>query len=528
MPRRMKKTLPCPTGNANAFYKKNRGFHYFFRMQRKSQFKTQDIPRKPGVYLFRNSAGRVIYVGKAKNLRNRLSSYFQPSRSRTADPKTRSLIRSIEFYEIHLARTESEALLLESKLIKEYSPFFNVELRDDKRYMLICVDPSESFPRLKLVRLKRNDGRIYYGPFPHASVLRRTVEYLSKRFGLRTCNVASPTEETCRHCLDHIVRKCSCPCLGKVSAVEYDGRLKGAMGVLEGDVDDLVAELDSEMRKHAEKHRFEDAAQCRDMIDNLRKVCRFGRMRTYQRTPSATPASPENACDELAAVLGVQAGARRIECFDISTIGGSFSVGSMVCFVDGRPFRSGYRRFKVRSVEGVDDFAMMREVVSRRYRRLLEQGEDAPDLVIVDGGKGQLSAAISGLADSGHRPLAMIGLAKRQEEVFLPGESEPLVLERHHPGLRLIQAVRDEAHRFAISYHKKLRSQRISDSILHEIPGIGPSRRDALLKAFGSVRRLRRADAQEISERVPGVGPELAAQVVEFLANSKSQSRGAE
>ena len=367
--------------------------------------------------------------------------------------------------------------------------------------------------------MKRNDGRVYYGPFPHAGVLRRTVEYLSKRFGLRTCNVAEPTEETCKHCLDHIVRKCSCPCLGKVSANQYEERMNGAMSVLEGDIDELVDELEAEMRKHAEKHRFEDAAQCRDMIDNLRKVCQFGRMRTFQRTPSATPASPEQACDELAETLGLQSGARRIECFDLSTIGGSFSVGSMVCFVDGRPFRSGYRRFKVRSVTGVDDFAMMREVVSRRYRRLLEQGGNAPDLIIADGGKGQLSAAISGLVDSGHPPIAMIGLAKRQEEVFLPGESEPLVLDRHHPGLRLIQAVRDEAHRFAISYHKKLRRQRISDSILHEIPGVGPSRRDALLRAFGSVKRLRRADARDISERVAGIGPELAGQIVEFLAS---------
>ncbi len=489
---------------------------------KKTLFKSQEIPRKPGVYLFRNSTGQVIYVGKAKNLRNRLSTYFQPSRRRTADAKTRSLIGSIDSFEYYLVRNESEALLLESRLIKEYAPFFNVELRDDKRYLLICVDQNECFPRLKLVRLKKNDGRLYFGPFPHGGVLRKTVMFLSKRFGLRTCNTSIPTDETCRHCLDHVIRACSCPCLGKVSAEEYDRRLQSAIEVLKGNTGELIADLEQEMLKLAERHRFEDAAQCRDMLENLRKVCRFGNLRTYRRAPDAVSIPPEDACARLATVLGLEKAADNIECFDISTIGGRFSVGSMVSFRNGRPNRSGYRRFRIREVSGIDDYAMMREVVRRRYARLLDQDGSVPDLVVVDGGRGQLSAAIDGLYESGHPPLPMIALAKQREEIWVPGQNEPLTLARHEAALKLVQALRDEAHRFAIGYHKKLRSQRISDSILTEVQGVGDTRRDMLLKEFGSVKRLRKANVDEICERIPGIGSELARRILQYV-----QSHGA-
>ncbi len=481
------------------------------------RFSSQDVPNGPGVYLFRDAAGEVIYVGKARSLRKRLSSYFQPSRGATADPKLRALIHSIAAYETIQVRSEGEALNLESRLVKQYHPRYNVELRDDKRYLLLCIDPDEPFPRFQFARIRRNDNRLYFGPFPFARALRETADFLAKRFGLRTCNVRVPTAEQRTHCLEHQIRDCCGPCIGLVTAEEYRERLDRAIAVLRGDIKAVVAELEERMRDHARNLRFEDAAQLRDMIANLRTTCQ-PRQRSFANATLERVASPgEEGVRDLQEALGIRREPRHIECFDMSNIGGRFAVGSMVCFRDGKPARNDYRRFRIRSEEATDDTAMMREVLGRRYRRLLEQGDPLPDLIMVDGGKGQLGTALDILHEIGLPPTPLLGLAKRNEEVFLPGRPEPVVLPRTGLALKLLQAIRDEAHRFAISYHRQLREQRIKDSLLDEIPGIGAKRRQELLVRLGSVRRIADLDAEAIAAAVPGLGPKLAHQIRTFL-----------
>ena len=490
-------------------------------MKQKSSFSTQDIPGQPGVYVFRNSAGDVIYVGKAKNLRKRMASYFQPSRRRTQDIKLRSLINSIEYFECYPVKSESEAFLLESRLVKQYSPRYNVELRDDKRYLLVCVDPHEPYPRLRLTRLKKDDGRIYIGPFPHAGVLRRTINFLARRFGLRTCSPRTPDAATRQHCLERAFRSCSRPCVGGCSAEEYDARLRQALRVLEGATEEIEEELKQDMQQLAEKEKFEEAARVRDMLENLRAVGKAGRMRSFERATLRTRASV-NSLEDVQRTLGLADLPHVVECFDISNIGGLMAVGSMVCFRDGKPSRKDYRRYRVRTVEGSNDFAMMREVVTRRYRRVHDEGRRLPDLVVIDGGVGQLNAVIQGLADEGIPPLPVLGLAKRQEEIYLPGCGDPLQLEPHDPARKFLQAVRDEAHRFALAYHHTLRRRRISNSVLTEIEGIGPRRREELLRVFGSVKRLREASEEEIRTKVPGLGPKLTRTLVDFLKQHSS------
>ncbi len=491
-------------------------------MQRKEDFSTQNIPSSPGVYVFRDRSGQVIYIGKAKVLRKRLASYFQASRNRTADPKLRSLINSISFFEYSEVKNEAEALLLESRLIKQYGPRYNIELTDDKRYLLIRVDPRESFPRLKLVRIKRDDQQLYFGPFPHARSLRATAEYLSRRFGLRTCKVANPDEAACKHCLDSAIRNCSRPCLGKISSEDYHKRLDQAIAVLRGQAGELLEELSNEMRNYAQRRQFELAARRRDILANLKAVCRFGGLRTFERQTLLNrkirdSQSREESTVQLTEALGLAKPVKIIEGFDVSNIGGNMATASQVCFIDGRPASSRYRRFRIRGVQGIDDFAMIREAVSRRCRRLTEETGEPPDLLVIDGGSGQLNAAISSMSELGMEPIPVIGLAKKQEEIFLPGRSEPLVLPRDHQGLRLLQAIRDEAHRFALAYHHNLRRRRLADSVLMEIEGIGRKRAEKLLKTFGTVSRLRQAKAQDIAAAAPGLGEQKAQYVLDFL-----------
>jgi excinuclease ABC subunit C len=482
------------------------------------RFSPQDVPNTPGIYVFRNAAGEVIYVGKARSLRKRLSTYFQPSRSTGADPKLRALIHSIDSYETMLVRTEAEALLLESSLIKKYHPRYNVELRDDKRYLHLCIDPDEPFPRLQYARIRRNDNRLYFGPFPFARVLRETADFLAKRFGLRTCSARIPDAEQKLHCLEHQIRDCCCPCSGDVSPEQYQERLDRVIAVLRGDYKGVVQELQDQMSEYAKDLRFEDAARLRDMIGNLRTICqprqRSFASATLERGGSAP--GPEGV-EDLQKALRIRRTPNRIECFDMSNIRGRFAVGSMVCFEHGRPSRNDYRRFRIRSEEANDDTAMMREVLTRHYSRLVEKGEGMPDLIMVDGGKGQLNTALEVLEEVGMPPTPLLGLAKRNEEVFLPGRSDPIVLPRTGLGLKLLQAIRDEAHRFAIGYHRQLREKRIKDSLLDEIPGIGTKRRQQLLTVLGSARRIAGMDADAIAAAVPGLGPVLAEQVRTFL-----------
>ncbi len=483
------------------------------------RFSAQEVSASPGVYVFRNSTGQIIYVGKAKSLRKRLASYFQPSRAARADVKLRALINSIADYETIEVNTEAEALLLESRLIKEYAPRYNVELRDDKRFLHICIDRTEAFPRLQLTRIRKDDGRLYFGPFPRAGALRATVRFLAKRFRLRTCAARNPDQTTRRHCLDHAVRACSRACTGEVDAGGYAAQLEGAIRVLHGDTTEIIADLTAEMEKLAQRNRFEDAARLRDMIENCRFVCDAARRRTFVRaTVAATGRAGEG--DGVAALkeaLGVAQPPNVIECFDISNIRGTMAVGSLVMFRNGRPDKNSYRRYRVRSPDARDDVSMISEVVFRRYARLQSDGRELPDLVVIDGGSSQLAGAVAALHRAGVPPLPVLGLAKKREEIYLPGNDTPLVLPRHHLGLRLLQAIRDEAHRFALSYHHNLRRKRIADSVLAEIEGVGPKRVQALLREFGSVRRLRNASPAQIAARTPGLGIGLATTIHEYL-----------
>jgi len=479
------------------------------------KFHPGDVPAKPGVYVYRDRFGTVIYVGKAANLRHRMSQYFQASRMNRADPKQRSLLNSIHDWDFFVVKNEDEALILESKLIKEYAPQYNILMRDDKRFLLVKINLKEDFPRLDLARVRKDDGCRYFGPFPKGSALRSTVEFLSAYFGLRTCKPGSPDESTRKHCLKRVVRDCMEPCGGKVTSREYHEHVDKMLQVLNGSPGSVIEELEKKMREAAEKKLFEKAARFRDVITNIKTV--FSQKNRSFRYASISSSPGPAAVESLQKILRMPAPPKLIECFDISNILGTLAVASMVCFEDGNPAKDKYRRFKIREVDQIDDFAMMQEVIKRHYSRRLREKQPLPDLLMVDGGKGQLSAALEALAEIACPPLTVIGLAKKNEEIFLPGQSEALVLDRHSAALRLLQAVRDEAHRFAISYHRKLRAQRLQESLLDDIPGIGAKRKQIILRHFGSIRRLRQADADEIMKKIPGTGRIFAERIVEFL-----------
>ncbi len=479
----------------------------------RSDFRPGDIPARPGVYVYRDRFGTVIYVGKASNLRRRMSHYFQPSQARRADPKLRSLIHSIDRWEIFPVKSEDEALILESRFIKEYAPHYNILLRDDKRYPMLKIDRNERFPRVRLTRIRKKDSCLYFGPFPHGSAMRRLAEYLTRRFGLRSCKAESPGEEEFRHCLAGTVRDCCRPCVGGVTEVEYRERVDRVVAVLNGEIREVAEELRKKMAKAAAEKAFEKAAAFRDILGNLQSLVRT---RSFEHAELPNEAGMEAVAD-LQKALRLPNVPHVIVGFDISNLGTTFAVASLVCFREGRPDKASYRRFRIKTVEGQNDFAMMNEVVKRYFSRLLREQRPLPDLLMVDGGKGQLHLALDALISIDCPPFPVVGLAKRNEEIFLPGRSEPVVLDRNRPALKVLQALRDEAHRFAVSYNRQLRLKRIAESLLDEIPGLGEVRRNALLKAFGSVAMIRKASPREIADRVSGIGPEFAETIHEFL-----------
>lgn len=482
----------------------------------RTEFQPSQIPPKPGVYVYRDRFGKVIYVGKASNLRRRMSSYFQPSRIARADAKLRSLIHSIEEFSYEVVRTEDEALILESQLIKSYAPHYNILMRDDKRYLLLKLDRSEKYPTLKLARIRKNDNAEYFGPFPKGSALRMTLEFLLAHFGLRACRTSEPDEETRKRCLKRIVHDCCAPCTGAVTQAEYMERVERTLAVLNGDLTEVIAAVREKMMQYALEQKYEKAAHCRDVITNLEAV--FGKKnRTFERSFLPGGGSGKASVEALAKALSLENPPVSVIGFDISNILGKLAVASLVAFKDGKPDRDNYRRFRIKTVHQSNDFAMMHEVVTRHFSRLLAEKKPLPDLVMVDGGKGQLSSAIDALIKVGCPPLPIIGLAERNEEIYVPGRSEPVVLDRHNPALQMLQALRDEAHRFAISYHRDLRNKRIEQSVLDEIPGIGGQRKRQLLRTFGSLRELKKADAALIARRVPGIGEALAQQIVDKL-----------
>jgi excinuclease ABC subunit C len=532
------------------------------------QKKVQEVPHRPGVYLMRDRFNRVIYVGKARDLRKRVSSYFLPSKLVQADLKTRAMLDATWDFETHTVRSEAESVLLEGKLIKEYRPRYNVSFRDDKRFLVVRIDLSEEWPRFRLARFKKDDGSRYFGPYAHAGALRQTLNFMRKKFGVLTFGRGAPTERELKSSTYQVPVR-----LSEISAKQYRERVAQACEFLEGKSREMITMLEEQMHKAAGKMDFEKAAELRDMVEALRDTTKPTRRFTRGSLP--TTIDPLADVQELADALRLPQLPRVMECFDISNISTTHVVASMVCFRDGVPDKNNYRRYRVRTVEGQDDFASMAEVVRRRYSRILlearatsanaeefsqETAADAiarisrhperseaksrdpaakpqanatgfldsarndasfvavrlPDLIIVDGGKGQLSAACRQLQRLGLHDVPIIGLAKEREEIYRPSRALPLRLPMDSSALRLLQRIRDEAHRFANAYHQLLMKKRVEESILDDCFGVSQNRKNLLLQRFGSVSRLRKASIEEIAS-TEGIGRKLAEDVHRFL-----------
>ncbi|HXB59840.1 MAG TPA: excinuclease ABC subunit UvrC [Candidatus Acidoferrales bacterium] len=443
-------------------------------------------------------------------------------------------------------------------MIKEFKPRYNVSFRDDKRHLMLKVNLNDPIPNFTFARFKKDDGARYFGPFANAGALRNIVTLARRQFNLRGCRVFTPGENDYKHCLYGHLKYCTAPCVGNVTLEQYLEQVKAACDFLEGQCHEMREQLETEMKKAAVSQDFEKAASLRDLLRDLKTTTR--RTEKFERIPYTLPGNlqPQSDLAELATALDLSAPPQRIEAFDISNISGTFAVASLVSFKNGRPDRANYRRFKIKTVVGQDDFASMAEVVRRRYTRLLNEppaqkskndeageavpeelqklvnetsrkvrkgipvkssatnGTQMPNLILIDGGKGQLGMAIEELTKLGLEKIPVIGLAKEFEEIYLPGKSEPLRLGLEHPATKLLQRIRDESHRVANSYNAQLRLKRISESVLDEFPGIGERRKQALLKKFGSVQRVRTATLEQIAE-VPGFGGKAAEELKKFL-----------
>ena len=478
--------------------------------------KLGDLPHKPGIYLMKDRLGTVIYVGKARDLRKRVGQYFHPSRRMGWDVKFRALVDSICDFDVHTVKGEAEALLLESRLIKEYKPRYNVSFRDDKRYLMLKVNLKDPIPRFGLTRLKIDDGARYFGPFPSSTALRRTLDLARHKFNLRGCKPLTPGKNDYKHCLYGHLEVCSAPCVEKVTREQYRMQVENACAFFDGHCAEMAGELEAAMQKAAEAQDYERAAKLRDQIDALRDTTR--KTTRYHRLPNELPLAidPERDLALLAKELGLASPPARIEGFDISNISGTFMVASMVVFRNGRPANGDYRRYKMKNVQAQDDFACMAEAVGRRYTRLKKEKRPMPDLIVIDGGKGQLSSAVGELEQLGLGKVPIIGLAKEFEEIYFPNQNEPLRLGLDNNALKLLQRVRDESHRFANTFNAELRLKKISESVLDDFPGIGASRKARLLKHFGSVAKLREATVEQIVA-VPGFGAKTAAALRDYL-----------
>ena len=420
--------------------------------------KVRGFPSAPGVYLMKDARGRVIYVGKAVSLRNRVGSYF--NRQAVAERRTADLVREIADVDFIQTDSEVDALLLEARLIKDIQPRFNSELKDDKTFPYLQITTREEFPRVEFTRKPRTRGVKLYGPFTSAKKLRGTIAVLQKIFRFRTCGLDISEEDErwrwFRPCLLASINQCTAPCNFRISKEDYRRDIRRLRMFLDGKKARLLKEMRDEMQAASKEMKFEKAARIRDQINALESLNLRGDLKAHAQ-PEVFYVDPKKGLLGLKKVFDLPELPRRIEGVDIAHLQGGETVASLVQFIDGLPFKHGYKRFKIRSVEGVDDFGAMREVVSRRFRRLQQEGEAFPDILLIDGGKGQLNAALAALRAVGIAPPLVISLAKREEEIYVPGEDEPRRLSRHSYALRLLQYVRDEAHRFAQHYHHILR-----------------------------------------------------------------------
>ena len=477
--------------------------------------KVRRLPQKPGVYLMKDQLGQVIYVGKAKALKRRVATYFQSaSKPGMTQPKVKAMLELIKDFETIPVKSEAEALLLESRLIKQYKPRYNTHFTDDKRFLLVRVDLREPLPRFRLTRNRIDRHSRYYGPFAHSGHLRKTLSELRRKFGILLRD-AQPVDLGDGHWqLYDDARQEIYGHANEIHGEVYRQRVDAACRFLEGKSRQWLTELEAKMQTAAESRHYEQAAVLRDRITALRDTVE--RTRKFERNLTGRISYSEGL-QSLRQHLALPALPQKMECFDISHISGSFCVAAMVAFTGGKPDRKQYRRFKIQSFVGNDDFRAMEEVVSRRYRRLHRTNRKFPDLVIIDGGAGQITAALKAFLTHGLEPPTLIGLAKREETILFSDGRKPLHLPSHDPALRLLQHIRDEAHRFANSFNAALRSKQLRQSILEDFKRLGPIRRHALLQYFGSIERLRTATAEQIS-RVEGIGPKTAEKLAGFLS----------
>lgn len=423
------------------------------------------MPASPGVYLFKDAVGVVLYVGKAKNLRSRVGSYFQPSadllaaRGPDIERMISKLVMDIDYLECD---SEVDAVLRESRLIKDIQPRFNAAMKDDKSFPYLQITTDEDFPRVAITRQPRTSGVKLYGPFVTPADLRASLPLMQRVFKFRTCKLDIFDDDESRRmfrpCILHNIKQCTAPCGARVSREDYLGQIQHLRQFLESKGSQIRRELTEKMKSAAADLDFEQAARYRDELRALEGLQKRGLVHEHLQ-PEVFYIDASEGLARLPGVLGVEGPVRTIEGIDIAHLGGQEQVGALVCFIDGKPFKSAYRRYRIKTVQGADDFASIREVVSRRYRQAGMNEELFPDVILIDGGKGQLSAASLAFDGLDAKPPVLLALAKKEEEIYVHGSKAPIRLSRHDPALRILQAVRDEAHRFAQQYHHILRKK---------------------------------------------------------------------
>jgi len=433
------------------------------------QERLDNLPQAPGVYLMRDSAGRIIYIGKAASLKNRVSSYFHTGTDFSL--KTASMVSQVKKIDYIVTHSDNEALLLEQKLIRQYKPRYNIIWRDDKSYPHLKLTLNEDYPRLFFVRKRKEirDGARYFGPYPQVGEVRKTVRWLQKLFPLRLCKYTiekgKPIDEKkVRSCLYYHIEHCPAPCLAKISQKKYQEIVDEVTLFLEGKHNELIETLEKKMHLAAKELNFEEAKKIRDCIQTIQGMTERINFKEIKEEELYLKIKLARGLSELKKILSLRKVPLHIEAIDVSNIFGDYAVGSLVAFEKGEPKKDAYRRYKIRTVTKIDDYAMIREVVSRRYKRILKEkdvgipGIELPDLILIDGGKGHLSTAVETL-NTLHLKLPVIALAKEKEEIYIPQATQPLSLPKNSPALHLLQHIRDEAHRFALSYHKLLRKK---------------------------------------------------------------------
>ncbi len=467
------------------------------------------FPDRPGVYLMRDENGEIIYVGKAKSLRKRVSSYFRHTH---ASPRLNKLVETIRDISTMRTETEIEALILENRLIKLYQPFFNVDLKMNERYAYIKIT-AEKHPRIIVTRVKMDDGAVYIGPYVRVSEVRALLRLVERYLPLRSCGGAEAKPQNGRPCMKYSLGRCLAPCCGLCTENEYRDRVADVALLLQGHGAELVERLRKRMDKAARELKFEEAAHLRDTIRAIWRVSR------QQNTIPEIPSGKDNFWEVLNSMqrtFHLPVLPWRIDGFDISHSAGNFTVGVAVVFEQGYPNPSLYRKFNIRTVEGIDDFRSMKETLTRRYKRCLEGQEPLPQLILIDGGPVQLEFAMQALDDLGIHNIPIISLAKELEEVYLPNQKEPVRLDHTDPVLRLLQHVRDESHRFAITSHRTRRGKSLTRSKIEEVPGIGRAKAAMLITKFGSVRAIKDLPPEELAA-APGIGPALAKRILAKL-----------